>query len=65
MGISRTLARLWTPQFVAKTFISVAEKRFCTYVTDALGFLNNCYIRQVLDVFHNDPLRVPSKRYGA
>lgn len=41
----------------------MGEKWFWTYVTDALGNSNVCYVGQVIDNGHNQLVEVPKETY--
>lgn len=49
MGSLGTVTKVWKLPSVSKTFMSVAERLFRTYMTDALAFTNHCYIGKVLE----------------
>lgn len=55
----RTVAR------VTKQFISVDEKWLWTFVTEMLGFVNNCYVRDALDDACIDVFGVPTEGHFA
>lgn len=65
MSMSRTATRVWTLPSVGKTFISVDERWFRTYVTDAVGSVTDCYIAEVLNDGQIDILGAPTKKYEA
>ena len=50
---------------MGKTFISVDERWFRTYVTDAVGSVTDCYIAEVLNDGRIDNLGAPTKKYEA
>lgn len=47
--LSCTATSVCTPPSVRNTFISVDERWFRTYMTEALGSVEGCYVGQVLD----------------
>lgn len=46
-----------------ETFILIDERWLRTNMTDALGLVHDCYVRQVLDDGHIQLLGVPTKSY--
>lgn len=63
MGVSRLAACLWTAPSMRRTFILDEERWFSTYVIDALGALNDCYIGDVLNEGYVDLKRELTERY--
>lgn len=63
MRISRTGTNEHLLLTLRKTFILVDERWFRTYLTDAFGSVNDCYMGQVLDDVYNERLGVPTKTY--
>lgn len=64
MGMSSTATNIWTLPLMRKNFIAVDEKRFRTYVTDALGSVNDCIpvLEQVLlRIEHRQAFRLEEK----
>lgn len=49
MWMSKTETRLWTLPSVKMTFIFVKEGWFRTYLTDALGYVNDCYVESLMN----------------
>lgn len=62
-GTLRTVTNVWTPPLVRKTFISLNEKLYRTYVTDALGSAKNCFVESILDDVNNGLQGVPTERH--
>lgn len=63
MGTSRTATGAQTLLSVRKTFITVDESWFWTYVADVLGFVKDCYVGQFLEDGHTKLLEVPTESY--
>lgn len=52
MRISTKTNNVRTLPSVKKTFIAISERWFPTYMRDALGYVIDCYVGQVLDTGH-------------
>lgn len=65
MGTSSRVTKECTHSSVRRTFISVHERRFWTFLIDVPGSLNNCYIGYSLDVGHIDLPKVSMEMYKA
>lgn len=65
MEILRRMTNVQTITSVRKTFISVAERWLRTYITDALQYVSDCYIREVLDDGQIELRGVLIERYEA
>lgn len=63
IGISRSATSKCTLSVVKRTIISVEERWFWTYVTDAHGSENDCCIGKILGDNHIDLLDEPAERY--
>lgn len=58
-----TAAKVWTPPSVRNTLISMDEKCFQIYVTDALGSVNKCNFVHIPDDGPIALLGVPTEKY--
>lgn len=65
MGMERVATKVWTAPLLKKTFITVDERWFGTYVTDKLGAVSDCYIAQVLDDGEVHERGQATETYGA
>lgn len=63
MGMSMSATNVWPLPSVKGTFISVEDRWFRTYVNDALGAVNNCYIAQLRNDSNVGLLRGRKERY--
>lgn len=63
IGISRSVTSKWIVPSLKSTTMSVEKSLLLRYMTDTLGALNDCYIRQFLHGSHIDLLREPTERY--
>lgn len=64
MEISRSSINALSLPFVKRTFLSVEERFFRTFVTEPLGSVNDCYEGQVIGDGHSDLLGAPTDRYA-